>query len=210
MKCRIYLLLLIIWPGVLCAQQNRFGAAIILGLNAAQINGDNSGGYNKLGLRVGLRGIARLNERAELSMDLLYSQRGSRSELVVGSGLPIFVIHLEYAEVPIRFTYRDWYDESKHYYKVYASGGVAYSRLLQSRFENTALVSEAERFNANDVSVSLAIGYMSSPHVGFQIGWSRSLVPLYNNRKWLNNAGLPRYPHSLWPYFLSFEIYYAF
>lgn len=192
------------------AQESRFGAGLVLGLNASQINGDNSGGYNKLGLRVGLRGIAHLSARADLSLDLLYSQRGSRSELVAGGGIPVFVIHLVYAEVPLRFTYRDWYEEDGGFYRVYASGGFTYSRLLQLRFEDTPLEAEAERFNADELALTLALGYLHTPRLGFQVSWSRALTPLYNNRKWLNDVGLPRYPYSLWPYFLSFETYYLF
>ncbi len=210
MMKRLLIVLLLALPTLLAAQESRFGAGLVVGLNAAQINGDNSGGYNKLGLRAGLRGIAHLSARADLSVDLLYSQRGSRSELVVGGGVPVFVIHLVYAEVPVRFTWRDWYDEDDKFYKVFASGGFSYGRLLQTRFENTPLEAEAERFNTNDVSLTLALGYMQNPHLGFQVSWSRSLTPLYNNRKWLNDAGLPRYPYSLWPYFLSFETFYLF
>ncbi len=210
MKHLLYCLYCLSIPVWLCAQDSRFSAGLVAGLNASQINGDNSGGYNKLGLRVGLRGMARLSARADLSMDLLYSQRGSRSELVAGGGVPVFVIHLVYAEVPMRFTYRDWYEEDGKFYRVYASGGLTYSRLLESRFEQTALEAEAERFNANELALTLALGYLHTPHLGFQVSWTRALTPLYNNRKWLNDAGLPRYPYSLWPYFLSFETYYLF
>ena len=86
--------------------QSRFKGGIVGGFNAAQIDGDESAGYNKLGLNAGIRGLAELGGRLQLSIDMLYSQRGART-----SSKESFVNRtctLNYLEVPVLLNIRDW------------------------------------------------------------------------------------------------------
>ncbi|MBR9920793.1 MAG: PorT family protein [Bacteroidetes bacterium] len=187
--------------------QNTFGAGLIAGVNACQINGDESASYNKLGLRGGIEGQIYFGPKADLSIGMLFSQRGSLEG--ASPTVPVRnVIHLNYIEVPVLFTYRDWLDEFDDFYKVSASAGLSYGRLINYRIENFGnvgdILTEAENFSDNDVSLVAGISYYLGPHFGFTLLYSRSIIPLYNNRKHL---GLK---YTLTGYFLSFQTKYTF
>src|SRR5690606_7644143 len=80
------------------AQQ--FKGAVMLGFNAAQINGDDMAGYKKLGLTGGAKIIYDLGEKWFPSMEFLYSQRGSRNNVFKTSSDNDIHIDLKYIEIP--------------------------------------------------------------------------------------------------------------
>ncbi|MFM7153100.1 MAG: hypothetical protein ACKOZV_03105, partial [Bacteroidota bacterium] len=112
--------------------QQRFRAGAVAGLVASQIDGDLSAGYNKVGLQTGIRVTGLLTQKTEASMEFLFSQRGSQSELVPGEyDLFPFSLRLNYVEVPVMWHYKDWLAEGSgntEYYKVSANLGFSYSR----------------------------------------------------------------------------------
>jgi hypothetical protein len=209
-KYRFFGMILMMLFSLTAMGQQRFGAGIIVGLNAAQVNGDDLAGYNKLGLRGGLRGITYLSDKTEINIDILFSQRGSASELVANNSLPRRLVNLNYIEVPVTFTFKDWQDE-RGFYKVHFQGGLAYSRLISSKVDFFAIIeSEQDNFAANDLAITLAGGFYVNESFGLNVRWSRSIFPFYDNDKHLNSAGLPRYKFPLTGFFLSFEGVYLF
>ena len=185
--------------------QPRFGAGIVAGINASQIQGDDSAGYNRLGVRAGVRGIAHLSEKADFGLDLLYSMRGSTTELVPNNNSLRYVIHLDYIEVPVWISYKDWLAPDG-YYRIQGFAGLSYGRLFNTRVVDVIILEdEQENFAKNDLSLTLGVAYHLSRRFSLGFNYTRSLVPLYNNRKFLNNVGLPRYKQRLWGYFLSFQ-----
>ncbi len=179
------------------AQQARFGAGIVGGLNASQILGDDTGGYNKLGLQGGLRGIAHLSERSDLYIEMLYSQRGSYQKGIID-------ISLQYVEVPVVLTYKDWLDEEEGFYKVAANLGFSYGRLLKATAEGSKHDDIVNLFNNNDISFTVGAEYFSSENFAFGIRWSKSINFLYNKDK--HDPGR----NSLRGFFLSFRGVYTF
>ena len=183
--CSICFLLLLCKPESLSAQQ--FNAGFVLGVNAAQIDGDNAAGYNKLGISAGLRATTYLTDKSDLSFDILYSQRGSQSEFNLGTNFVPFKIKVNYIEVPILFNYRDWLvedDDDNSYYKITISGGLAYSRLFQTEIDDGAptssLVPLQDFFKKNDVSIVIGASFNITEHIGVSIRWTRSFTPIYN------------------------------
>ena len=192
------------------AQTQRFKAGLVLGVNASQINGDDVAGFDKLGLRGGIRGVAVLGERTDLSVDILFSERGSASELIAGNAGFRLLVRTRYVEVPVLFHYRDWLSDKGHY-QVHVAGGLSYGRLFSSFVEGFGIIEEEQtNFNANDISIVAGIGYAPSPKFELAIRYNRSLTPLYNNQKHLNTAGIPKFKYMLWGYFLNFDMIYLF
>ncbi len=144
---------------------------MVFGLNAAQISGDDVAGYNKLGLHGGLRAIAKLQDKMDLVIGMLYSQRGSYARFVNGD----IKINLQYIEIPLTIAYKDWYQEEEDYYKVQAIGGFSFSRLLKASAIGSLHDGEVENFNDNDISVTLGADIFLSKHFGFGASWSQSL-----------------------------------
>lgn len=174
--------------------QQRFKAGAVIGVNASQIDGDRSAGYTKLGLVGGLQGIAILTEKTELGLQILYSQRGSQSAFNQNNANFPFKIRINYIEVPVLYTYKDWLFEGKDgdYYKVHIHGGLSYGRLFETEIEDESLTSPlvqlGDEFNEDDISIVLGATYFANEHFGFTVRWSRSLNLLYRNESTNLNA----------------------
>jgi hypothetical protein len=185
--------------------QRRFKAGFIFGLNASQILGDDVGGYNKLGLQGGLRGTAVLKDKMDLSMELLYSQRGSyQKQGFPGSIAGSLKINLQYVEVPIVFSYKDWLEEEEGYYKVQVSIGLAYSRLLKATANGSKHDDLVDTFSTDDYGFTTGAEYFTSKNFSFGVRWSKSFNFLYNKDK--HDPGR----NSLRGFFLSFRSAYIF
>ena len=107
-----------------------FAAGLIAGTNFSQVDGDYFAGYYKIGLNIGGIGYAKLGKQVALSWEILYSQKGSKSNLTGIHGtdsvlIKKYGINLNYAEIPVMINFFD-----KH--KSHVGIGVSYSRLINS------------------------------------------------------------------------------
>jgi len=84
-----------------------FDGVAILGFNASQIDGDRLAGYNKLGVNAGGKVHARLGDHFSLGLEMLFTQKGSRSGINQTTPNNAFKIRLDYAEIPILLHYHD-------------------------------------------------------------------------------------------------------
>lgn len=183
--------------------QQRFKAGVIAGLNASQINGDDSYGFNKLGLVGGLRGVVILTPKSELSFELLFSQQGSRTELTTNGVANQNRIHLNYAAIPVVFNYLDW--DGDGYYRLHFHGGASYGRLLDATVDDFSYEAVANEFNQNDISLLAGATYYVNEHIGITGRYTRSINLLFNNDKVTSvNA------NSLVGFFLTFHGVYMF
>ena len=83
------------------AQEQRFNAGLVVGLNASQIDGDQLAGFDKLGLTAWVRGIAKLGETIDMNIEFLYSERGSKPDAfdaVFEPDIHIEFYHCEFAK----------------------------------------------------------------------------------------------------------------
>jgi Outer membrane protein beta-barrel domain len=198
------------------SSQSRFGGGAVIGLNAAQILGDQAAGYNKFGLCAGVKGTARLNESGSivLSTELLYSQRGARS--TNRDPRPFRSADLNYIEIPVLINFLDWIKTTESgatYYKVYFSGGLSYSNLFRAKLSDT--------FNANhpkltttqlakaDYGFVFGLSYFVNQHWHFSGRYTRSFNLLFDPDKFPDNADL-NVLRPLRAYFLTFQTGWMF
>jgi hypothetical protein len=191
-------------------QESIFGLHALLGVNASQITGDELAGYDKVGIHTGLRGTAELTEKASLSVELLYSVRGSRPDIFNDIIDPEINITLQYLDLPVYVTYSDWYDETKGYHKAYAAAGFSLGRLIEAttfdhfHMDDDNLEVLAKEFNNTDFSWLLGFGFRLSEHFMITARYTSSITLLLNAEKNQLNA------NSLRPYFLTFRGEYVF
>ncbi len=197
------LLTILILPENTVAQQ-RFKAGLVLGVNAAQIKGDDSAGYNRLGLHGGLRAVTVLKDKMDLILELLYSQRGSFDNNLFTFPNGDLNIKLRYVEIPLMLAYKDWYKEEDDYYKVQVTGGLTFSRLIDATAEGSQHDDEVENFNNNDYGITIGADFFLSKHIALGARWNRSINLLYNNAKHEKSLD------SMVGYFLSFKGMYIF
>ena len=82
-----------------------FKASVIGGGNFAQVDGDHIGGYNKLGLHVGIGINHDITEFKSVGFEMLYAQKGSKLVNDPKATLqPIYIIKSTYIDFPMVYT----------------------------------------------------------------------------------------------------------
>ena len=165
--------------------QGRFRGGLTAGLTASQINGDESTGYNKLGVTAGPRVEILLSKRTSTSLELLFSQRGSQSELVRDQLNPFnFSLTVNYIDVPVQFHYKDWLvtDGKEEYYRISVNAGLCYSRLMStsSKDELSAVTVVAPLLRKDDFNYILGVTYNISRNLGATFRTLRGIGLMYN------------------------------
>ncbi|MEM8523965.1 MAG: porin family protein [Bacteroidota bacterium] len=162
--------------------QQRFKGALVAGMNVSQIDGDLLIGFNKFGFNAGAQVSTVFTERWEMSVELLYSQRGSDRTRNDGPIIEYNRIDLNYVEVPVMLHFIDW--------KFHFTGGFAYHRLInfEALNQESEDITEFQNYRENNFGITLGATYFATEHIGFDLRWSRSLLDLQiiNNQliKW--------------------------
>lgn len=166
-----------------------FTGGLVVGFNAAQIDGDNLYGYNKLAILAGARVGYRVSKNWIPAMGIFYNQKGSRSELVLSGSFYEINYSLDYIEVPVTMNFIDG--------GVRISGGLSYARLIDANI----IINDVDEtdgrlpyYRENELSVVLGFGYFISEHWGFDFRWNYSLFSIVDldvgnviNRPQVNN-----------------------
>lgn len=172
--------------------QTGFDLAATLGFNASQIAGDALAGYDKFGLTGGLKLGYPFKEKFNLNMELLYSQKGSKSK----KNQVQQKTHFDYFEVPVYVTINDWYIEKEDYYKVSAHAGLAYAYLFRLETLVDVFTSDIENFRNWDMSFIMGASFAFNPKVSATIRYTNSFIRIYKNDV-LTTKGLINY---LWTF----------
>jgi len=205
--CLVFIVtLLISLVGQLDAQP-RFNAELLLGINAAQINGDNIAGYDHMGIMSGVGVSMRYKDNIDFCVDLLYDQRGSSLQFAFNpkpDNTNFFFISLDYVAFPLYIKIKDWlveYQKSNfNYYRIEFIGGLSFGRA----FNLTSFNGVTEFYNQNDLSGIIGVTYRLNRHFGLAFRYTRSMVPLY---RWVDANGFSR---PVIPHQMSYYITYAF
>ncbi len=184
-------------------QSQTFKAGLVFGFTASQITGDNDAGFNKPGLEGGIKSLVNLGEKSDLSLELLYSQRGSKEEIRV-DGTNQEIYRIDYISIPIVYSYKDW--AAEEYYRLHFHSGLSYGRLIKAELDNgvdNSLFTDLWR--KNDLSILVGATYYINKHFGLTFRYNRSLILLYKN-----SEDSPINANSLIPFNLSFQGLYMF
>ena len=156
------------------------------GLILSQLDGDGFTGYDKMGLRLGIRSQATISQRVNLIIELNWEQKGSRFEEVIpsdGKGIKNQIVHLNYAEVPVVFRF---YHKRKQ--TIFVEAGAAISYLTGSRFPPQDIGDHPNRyesvsadFERSEVNAVLGGGYALTPRFGLIFRTTIGITHLYYN-----------------------------
>ena len=200
---RYIIILFVVWSCTAGLFAQRFGAAIVLGPTLSQVQGEGNAGYDKVGVSGGLQGIVFLNDRFDLYIDLLYSQRGSRSSLIERSFIDRTGFDLDYIEIPVSVVIKDWIqeaDDGMKYGKLGLYGGASYGRLIRSRaigFDEEA----ANQVSSQDISLLAGLRFQWNRNWALNVRYTRSIravAPAY----------LPNELNSLFPFSINLRLEY--
>ncbi len=185
---KLIYIIFVLGLGVISLNAQGFKAAAIGGINISQIDGDGYAGYHKWGLTGGARLSYEVYPKMDVSFEMLYSQRGSRNGR---NQLPL-IINLNYLEIPLIYSIKDWYEESEGYYKARADIGFSYGYLFNSSINAEGQEETLNNINTNDVSFVIGIGYNFNKRLGMGLRYSRSLFKMKKDQN-LEYGGLLGY-----------------
>lgn len=199
--------------------QRTFQAGLVAGLTAAQLDGDKSYGFNKAGFQAGGFVSRQFKPHFGASLELLFSQRGARSQLKQEPGFNHFTLTTNYIDIPVSVHYLDWLVEDsdgKKFHRITFDAGLFYGRFMNYRskcdddlcdFINKRL----DLANRHDFGFQLGGHFYSSRHLGFGLRYSRSFTYLFNPEKHVDSSGNPLVnAEPLASYFLNLRALWRF
>jgi len=153
----------------------RFKGSAVLGINLAQIDGDDLVGFNKLGLTGGLKLDYPATKKIDVSLEMLYSERGSTGS--IAQGIAAQSTTLRYIELPLVASIKDWYVEKGDYHKVSAHAGLSAGYLINVSTSTNSFPGNDDVAQV-DIGYVLGINYRFTRRVGLTIRYSRSFSNL--------------------------------
>jgi len=161
-----------------------FYAGFVAGANFSQVDGDNFAGYHRVGLNVGGIGYARIRRHLAFSYEILYSQRGAKSDIERPStDTAIYItnygVKLGYAEVPIMINY---FDQRRSHFGL----GLSYSQLVSvneyySTYPATNIDLSKYPFNKQNLDVVAGVDLHLYKGLFLNIKFQYSLTPIRTN-----------------------------
>lgn len=158
-----------------------FHGGIVVGMNAAQIDGDTYGGYRKVGLNVGGVVYANFSPDWGMSLELLFSQKGAKGisteQSLVGPYFMKYTIATNYAEIPVML----------HFYRtprIHIGAGASYSQFISAKeyledLDYTRDFDEAEYpFKKFNVDGLVSVSYMLYKGLMANARFQYSLTPI--------------------------------
>lgn len=163
------------------AQEDKvFTGGLILGANFTQVDGDDYYGYHKIGLNTGAFVYAHFNKVWGASMELLFSQKGSRGAAVseypgVGPAVDKYFIKLNYIEVPVTL--------HAIIYKFDFEAGLSYARLMSSNeyaitTQSIVIDPDANRFNTSDIEYVFGVRHDIYRRLALNFRFQYSVTPM--------------------------------
>lgn len=187
LKSYSYLFIIFLSFSISASAQD-FEADLLLGANFSQVDGDQFGGYNKLGLNVGIAINREIKEGWEGSFELLYSQKGSKKVLDPDIPEPSLVLNYHYVEIPLlaRYTLNDQI-------KFYAGPSIGIN-VFNERDDN-GFISEEQALTPLEFALQMGGTYYVNKNLGFDLrhGYSiasvRDYPIVFNSPTWFGRAG---------------------
>ncbi len=193
MKIAYQIFFAVVWcitlPSSMVAQ--RFSAGVGAGVIMSQMDGDGFTGYDKLGKRVGLRGLAHITDRIDVVVEMNWEEKGARFESINDnkkSDNKNRTIDLAYAEIPVlcRFFLKERGG-------LFGEAGISISYLVKDRYRRGARAADldqyeelAPRFNRSEWNAVLGGGIEFNRHVGVLFRTTFGFSYLYRDRSALD------------------------
>jgi hypothetical protein len=162
-----------------------FYGGLILGTNFTQVDGDSYKGYHNIGLNTGVVVYAKLAPQIAGSLEILFSQKGAKSNgsQLSNGGITLITkqnIRLNYAEIPVQINY---FNNKKSNF----GGGFSYSQLISSKEEivgtNKSVVYDPDKYPFNKIDINLVLSGQLHLYKGLFAGlrFQYSMLSIRNN-----------------------------
>ena len=183
------LILLFCWCFIFnLSQAQEFGAAIVVGANFSQVDGDQLGGYNKLGLCSGIAITRKIEGPWIGSFEILYSQKGSKKVIDPDVITPSLKLSYHYVEVPVLARYQF---NNKIQFLAGPSLGV---NVFNERDDN-GIITQEDALKNTEVALHLGGGYAIGEKLSLELRHVYSLFTIRDQQiivlgpTWFGRAG---------------------
>ncbi len=197
--------------------QARFKAAAFAGVNFSQIDGDRQQGYRKVAASLGLNGSIYIRPDFDISVELLYNQKGSKPnpDDKGKQNITLNTFSLDYSEVALLLNYHYGPNNLKTYYTRFLFAGLSYGRLLKSSAtiirNNQPLTAFSanlsNNFKAQDYSFIVGWTQHFTPKIGMSFRYTKTFSFLYQNPDYRTSSTEIDFEY-LKPYFISAHVFY--
>ncbi len=195
MLLRYFFSVLTCFQCVCILAQGVFKAEANVGMSLSQIQGDRLAGFDKLGWTGGIGVYYPVSLLVDVGLEMSYTEKGSRGELLFDVPSNIRRTHLQYFEMPIVVRMNEWYIQKEGYYKVSAHVGVNNAYLFQGRSEirnNFLVLVPADSFKSYEFGLLFGASYRFSRRLGITSRYHRALTRFYKSNN-VNTGGLLNY-----------------
>ena len=207
-KGKLFIVALVVFCFLSCANGQVFNAKLIGGFNASQLEGDNLSGFDKVGLQAGI-GIQYELYRPpagrvgkSLIIELLFNQKGSSSTFSLSSGEERQQTNLNYFQIPVLFSFDQWYNEGEDYYRISLEGGLYYARLFDVSSSHGVFTGLTDSFRKNDIGAVIGVKYRFGYAWSVGMRYDHSFLRVFKDP----NSGL----RGLLSYLISLRVEYHF
>lgn len=177
----VFLALLLLLSGNVSAQNPKnyyieepktFVGGLIGGLNFTQVDGDSYKGYHNIGFNTGVVVYTQLVPGISASLEILFSQKGARSNgsQLSNGGVTVITrqnIKLNYAEIPVQINF---FDKKRNHF----GAGLSYAQLINSKEEivgnNTSIKYDPDQYPFKKMDINMILSGQVHVYKGFFAG----------------------------------------
>ena len=186
----------------------RIMGAIIGGVNASQVDGDEVFGYHKFGLNVGAAAIVPITGNWSVSDENVYSEKGSRQKARYIDSLDgSYDLKLNYLDVPFLVQYTD---KNIATFGLGASwGGLVKVYEQRNGIEQTGTTLNSEIYRSSDINFLLDVKFRTVERLYFNFRYAYSIRPIATREVIDSKTGYPNIRDQYNGMF-TFRLYYIF
>ncbi|MCF6342722.1 MAG: PorT family protein, partial [Bacteroidales bacterium] len=180
----------------------------ILGMNLTQVDGDEVYGFRKIGLNVGAGVMVPVAKNWDVSMEVLYNQKGANQSAQYNDSLynGAYRVKLNYMDIPVLVMYTD-----KGF--ISAGGGFSWGRLVgvkeweQGKFMETTTL-ESGVYSKNDFSILGDLRIRVYKQLKFNLRYQYTMFSI-RTREFENLAG-EKWTRNQFNSVISFRLIWVF
>lgn len=190
------------------AYAQRIMGALIAGVNATQVDGDEVFGYHKFGLNAGAAAIIPFNNNWAVTLETIYSQKGAHQRRVYLDSLDgSYDLKLNYLDVPVLVQYTD-----KDI--VTFGAGMSWGRLVgiteqRNGYPLTGTTLESGIYRNSDLNILLDFKFRIIDRLRFNVRYAYSVRPIATREVVDSKTGKPNIRDQYNGMF-TFRLYYVF
>lgn len=192
----------------LTANAQRIKGALIAGVNATQVDGDEVFGYHKFGLNVGAAAIVPIKGNWAISLENIYSEKGAHQRPQYIDSLDgSYDLKINYLDVPVLVQYND---KDIVAFGLGASwGGMVKIQEQRNGIEMTSTTLTSGIYRRSDINLLVDVRFRLVERLHFNVRYAYSIRPIATREVRDSKTGYPNIRDQYNGMF-TFRLYYIF